>query len=45
MTSLQWHDPTEKQATTHEQQSGSDPWFGVAMGLLGIIVGYLIGTF
>lgn len=46
MTQLQWHDkPDDIPARTSGASSTSNPWFGVAMGLVGVIVGYIIGSF
>lgn len=45
MTSLKWEDPSEKPAShapASMPASSSDTWFGVAMGLVGVIVGYVI---
>lgn len=43
MTSLQWYDSPDKVPSTHRASSESNPWFGVAMGLMGLIVGSALG--
>gem|GEM_PF-2663041 len=52
MASLEWRsDATEKQqqhpSPTHHSIASAktgDPWFPAAMGLLGLVIGYLIGS-
>lgn len=48
MAQLQWRDAPEESAP-HQHPSStsstSNPWFGIAMGLVGVIVGYIIGNF
>lgn len=41
MTSLDWHDPSQS-PVTDEPAASSGLWFGIAMGLAGIIVGFII---
>ena len=38
MVSLDWQNPDD----TPPEQESSDPWFGIAMGLLGVIVGLIL---
>lgn len=48
MAQLQWRDAPEQSAPRlHPSSSATktDPWFGIAMGLVGVIVGYIIGNF
>ncbi len=45
MSNLKWQDsPQQPHPHTHPS-SGSNPWFAVSMGLMGIIVGFGIGSF
>lgn len=46
MAQLEWHDAPDKASSKpHLSAPKSDPWFGITMGLVGVIVGYLIGNF
>lgn len=50
MTTIQWHpvDSQKEHATQpllHNGWTIGDPWFGVAMGLFGFIVGFLLRTY
>lgn len=45
MTNLTWHDtPDSASSPSDETRPTNDPWFGVAMALLGIIAGYVLGN-
>lgn len=49
MTSLQWHKPDDDAPSDAPHKpsaaAGADPWFGIAMGLLGVIAGFALGRF
>ncbi len=42
MTTLDWRDPDHRQ---DDVPAKNDPWFGVAMGLIGFIVGFFLFGF
>ncbi len=44
MGSLDWQDVSDDAETGSETGTGS-VWFAVSVGLLGVIIGYLIGTY
>ncbi len=56
MSDLQWSDqPSHTSHSAHHaphhapsapswQESFDDPWFGIAMALAGVVLGYLIGV-
>lgn len=45
MTPLDWKDASPKSSTHHTSSPATvNPWFGIAMGLLGLIVGFGIAT-
>lgn len=45
MSSLQWEDaPAKTSAKPQLSTAFSNLWFGVAMGLVGIIIGYVLAN-
>lgn len=45
MTHLEWHDqddPASLHEIEHRDKAGNDPWLGVAVGLMGVIAGFVI---
>ncbi|MBI3336429.1 hypothetical protein HYZ98_02590 [Candidatus Peregrinibacteria bacterium] len=44
MTSLNWQDSPEKAAPHRATLSSGDPWFGISVGLMGVIVGFIVGN-
>lgn len=42
MASLNWKEHPQPGSQAHSQ-GAADPWFGIAMGLLGIVVGFILG--
>jgi hypothetical protein len=40
MTQLKWHDSPQESTGS---KAAVNPWFGLSMALIGVIVGYLIG--
>lgn len=44
MTSLQWEEvPSKKVSASHVSKQQTNPWFGVAMILIGVMIGFGIG--
>ncbi len=44
MASLKWQDSPEQAPTNSHIGSGNNPWFAVSIGLMGIIVGFGLGS-
>jgi len=40
---IQWQDSSEKTQSSGGEGPWSNPWFGVSMGLIGVIIGYIVG--
>jgi len=45
MAQLKWHDsPQQTPAQARKSSSEKNPWFGLSMGLLGLIAGFVIAS-
>jgi hypothetical protein len=41
---LVWKDASPASTPPRSTSAGADPWFGVSMILIGIILGYVVGS-